>query len=140
MPALPEVLEGALDTLLACREAGLKVGMVTHASREWTDHKLQKLGFNFDTVLAIDVEVHKHKSAIHWQEAIDSSGVNPSKVMVVGDNINGDINAAKSVGVQTLVWIPSKWSKFGEGTLPDDVIKIDKIGNMIETLIGKNKG
>lgn len=131
------VFDGVKETLELCREVGLKVGLVTHGTASWTDEKLRELGFGFDHVNCVDVDEHKHKGPEHWRESVDYFEVSPSEVMVVGDNLKGDILASHQIGVKTLVWIPSDWGVYNQGEEVEGIYKIDKIGDLIPTLCQK---
>ena len=133
----PDIFEGVDDILRLYESVGIRLGLVTHAGAKWTDIKLDKHNLReyFEHIEIIDVDEHKYKGPEHWQQAIDFFGVSPSNVMVTGDNVNGDILAAHSLGVRTLAWLPSKWHVYREGKLPDGVYVVDKIENLIHTLI-----
>lgn len=132
----PDLYDGAEDVLSLCKSAGLKIGAVTHATDKWTDIKLMDIGKYFDGVFVIDIEKHKYKKPEHWKEAIEHFGFDPIQVMVVGDNVNGDIKAAHSVGVRNLVRLATKWKVY-DGTLPEGAIEADKIGDLISVLCQK---
>lgn len=136
----PVAFNGIEDTLGIFRGSGLRLGLVTHASQSWTDIKLDTLGFRdyFEHIKVIDVEQHKYKGAEHWREAVEQFDVHPSHVMAVGDNLRGDIESAHNVGISTLAWIPSRWHVYNQGSLPEGAVKVDKIENLIPTLIAQS--
>jgi FMN phosphatase YigB (HAD superfamily) len=130
--------DGARETLELCRKSGLRLGLVTHANQAWTDIKLDQAGLRdyFEHIKIIDIEEHKYKGSQHWQEAVDSFGVASHNAMAVGDNIKGDILAAHQIGIKTLAWVPSRWHIYSEGSLPEGAVVVDKIGNLVSTLVG----
>ncbi len=136
----PEIFEGAKETLELCKKAGLKVGLVTHATTSWTNIKLEKLGLqnHFDHIKVVDIEEHRYKGPQHWQEAINSMGVHPQETLVVGDNLKGDIIASHQIGVKKLAWITSKWHVYNQGEKPFGIYQIEEIGKLIGALCQKD--
>lgn len=137
---VPSLIDGARETLDVCQKVGLRLGLVTHASQAWTDAKIDGLGLRgyFECIKVIDPEVYRYKGSEHWQGAIDYLGVHPSRIIVVGDNLQGDIQAAHESGVKTLVHIPSRWHPFNGGNKPEGTYVVDRIGNLISTLSSEN--
>src|SRR5258708_6816340 len=111
----PNIFEGARETLDVCKEAGLRIGLITHATDRWTDIKLDTLNLRsyFDHVKVVNIQQHKHKTDIHWKEAIDSLGIDPKELFAVGDSLTGDVEAAYKAGVKTLAWISPLWHIYG---------------------------
>jgi putative hydrolase of the HAD superfamily len=136
--SVPNIFDGVKETLEVCRSAGLRIGLVTHAGSDWTKLKIEGHGLQdyFEEVISIDPKIYKHKGSEHWRDAIQIFNVDPKHTLVVGDSLNGDVNAARNAGVQKLVWILNQWNKSVIGDLPDDVHKIDKIGDLVEALAG----
>lgn len=133
---IPPLLPGAIDTVSALRCAVGKMGVVTHADEYWTQMKLHKTGLStfFDHVHIVPDD--DHKNVEHWRQAIEALGVKPNEVLVIGDSIRGDIQAASEAGVQHLVLVPSMWSPYGSGALPEGVINVAGIDKTIDALIG----
>lgn len=136
----PNIFDGVRETLEICRSVGLRLGLVTHANKPWTDIKLAAHGLNeyFEYVKVVDFCENKYKGPEHWQEAIKEFEVEPESVMVIGDSLRGDVDAAHKAGVRTLVWIPSKWHLLNKGDKPSGIYEVDEIGNLILTLLGQN--
>lgn len=133
----PEFLPGAMITLQTFRQAAEKLGVVTHADEAWTNLKLDQRDIRkyFDTVMTADP--FKYKGPEDWKRAIDALGVRPEHVLVIGDNLNGDVRAAQSVGVKYAVWIPSPWTIYNEGEVPEDVIRANQLSSVIPTLLNQ---
>ncbi|MBI5019621.1 HAD family hydrolase [Candidatus Gottesmanbacteria bacterium] len=133
---IPPLLPGAVDTVSALKCAVGKMGVVTHADEYWTTMKLHKTGLStyFDHVHIVPDD--GHKSSEHWKKAIDALGVEPHEVLVIGDSIRGDIQAAAGVGVKNLVLVPSQWAPYGIGELPPGVIVVSGIDKTVDALIG----
>jgi len=132
---IPPLLPGAVDTVSALRCAVGKMGVVTHADEYWTQMKLHKTGLStfFDHVQV--VPDNDHKNGEHWRQAIEALGVKPEEVLVIGDSIRGDIQAAAEAGVRHLVLVPSMWSPYGNGELPEGVITLTGIDKTVDALI-----
>jgi FMN phosphatase YigB (HAD superfamily) len=115
---------------------GIEVAMVTHADKEWTDFKLKETGFDrfFNKSNTFIVNVDEFKGPQHWLQAIENLLLKPAEVMVVGDSLPGDICAAHEIGVKHKVWVPSSWSKYNEGEVPEGTYQIDSIAELIQVL------
>ena len=131
----PELLPGAMDTLVAFRGAVRKMGVVTHADPAWTDVKLDTRGLRtyFDSVTVADT--HGSKGPEDWRRGIASLGVKPEHILVIGDNIIGDIQAAQKVGVKYTVVLPSPYEIYANGEIPDTAIRAQAIADVIPTLL-----
>ena len=132
----PEFLDGAEEALRAFRKTDLPMGVVTHASEEWTQKKFAKRGLDayFDQTMTVSEE--KFKSSDDWLEAIRRFGVGPEDVLVLGDNLSGDIRAVHSIGVRHIVYFPSEWSIYSSGEIPEGVISVDGgVKDLVKTLI-----
>lgn len=134
----PQFLPGAKETVMTFREAIPKLGLVTHANKEWTAIKLKSRGLDtvFDHVEIVDE--YGAKTAQSWRNAIDRLGVKPEEVLVIGDNITGDIQAARGAGVRYTVLLPSPWKEYASGTAPADTMKAERIADVIPTLLAQN--
>lgn len=135
----PEFLEGSEDALKTFKKMGLPMGLVTHATEEWTKIKIEERGLQkyFDEIHIVNET--KFKEAEDWKKAIDSFGVDPKNVLVLGDNLTGDICAVHSIGVGKIVYFPGLWSVYSSGEIPQGTIVIEKgIKALIDTLISSN--
>ncbi len=133
---VPRMLPGAQDTVQTFRCAADRMGVVTHADEYWTGLKLHKTGLStfFDQVYVVPDDDHKNEE--HWGKAIKQLGVKPHEVLVIGDSISGDITAAARAGVKHLILVPSQWSPYGAGVVPEGVISVSGIDRVVDTLIG----
>lgn len=136
---VPPLLPGAVDTVSALRCAVGKMGVVTHADEYWTAMKLHKTGLStfFDHVHIVPDDGHKNSE--HWRQAIEVLGVKPDEVLVIGDSIRGDIQAAAEAGVRHLVLVPSMWAPYGDGKLPDGVTVVTGIDKTVDALLASRK-
>lgn len=129
----PRMREGAKTTLEVLRDSEVKLGLVTHANEKWTKFKLDVLGLwdYFDVVVIVDEKDHKKGS--DWKKAMDEMQIEAGKCLVVGDNLEGDVLAGNSVGARTM-WIPSPWSLYRVGVLPEETVKIGSVADLLAGL------
>lgn len=131
----PEFLTGAKTALRVLKKTGLPMGLVTHANESWTQIKVDQRGLKsfFDQIMIISED--KFKDSADWRKAIKRFDVNPENVLVLGDNLTGDIQAAHSIGVKNIVYFPSPWAIYSVGKVPQGVISIDGgVKDLITTL------
>lgn len=99
----PHFIKDTQEALKFFRKIGNPdIGIVTHASREWTLKKFQWLNLqrflSFDDIYVVDQDHHKTKES--WQNAMDYFRVEPRNCLVAGDSPRADINPAISLGVE----------------------------------------
>lgn len=122
----PRLRTGARAILGGLKDSNFKMGLVTHASSEWTIRKLTQTGLLdfFESIVVADENGFKTKE--HWKKCMDDLGVNPGKCLVVGDNLKGDIIPAVSLGARA-IWMPSPWSVYREGEVPQGVVEMSEL-------------
>lgn len=132
---VPPFHPGARETLEIFKSAGIPLGLLTHANLTWTNLKVRQLGLRdyFSHIWTADEDGLKGKE--DWKIIIFFFGVKPEEVLIIGDNIKGDILPAHELGVKHKIYIPSPWSFYQEGTVPEGTITVDRIGKLIETAI-----
>jgi len=122
----PRVRAGAKAILSGLRDAGFKLGMVTHANTDWTIRKLTQTGLiNYFDAIEIANE-NGFKTIEHWQKGISLLNVKNNQCLVVGDNLKGDIIPSVSLGAKA-IWMPSPWSVYREGEVPTGVIQMKEL-------------
>lgn len=133
---VPKLKEGVPDILKDFRAAGVRIGLVTHASVNWTNFKVDNLALRtyFEDIIIIDE--NGHKTSTQWEKAISHFKEKPKNTLVVGDNVKGDMIAAREAGVKYLVWYSqgSQWKLYREGELPKGTIVIDEIKKLPKAL------
>jgi FMN phosphatase YigB (HAD superfamily) len=74
-----------------------------------------------------------------WASAAENLGVDMSQCIVVGDNLKGDIEAAKEAGVQLGILIRKEdgWSHVNEGEVPEGVIVAENLTDGFNSLLNK---
>ncbi len=131
---VPRMRPGAKQILEGLRESGFRVGIVTHANRDWAEWKLAVTGLGdlVDVVVIADENGHKRKE--HWGQAVESLGLEPNNCLVVGDNLKGDVIAGVLLGARA-IWMPSPWSVYREGEVPEGVVTIDSLDQFWEGVL-----
>jgi hypothetical protein len=51
------------------------------------------------------------------------------------DDSLGSIRGAGEAGIETLVWVKPKWDEYAKGNVPEGILKIEHIGQLVEALI-----
>ena len=90
-------------TLVKLKEQGLKLGIVSDAPKlqAWLRLAEMNLVEFFDVVVALEDTGRKKPSKMPFKQAIKTLGINPGKILFVGDNPARDIKGAKKVGMLT---------------------------------------
>ena len=117
------------STLIALKEKGLKLGIVSDAPRMKAWMRLAEMGITdyFDLVVTLD-DTGKYKPhKLPFQAAIKALKVKPEEILFVGDNPARDIQGAKKLGMKTAL------AKYGQ-IFPNKGIKADYILKDIEDL------
>lgn len=133
---VPAFHPGAEETLALLKATGVEMGLVTHGNLSWSNLKIRELRLRrfFDHFWIADED--GFKNGADWISAVKAfSGRRPSETMVIGDNVKGDIRAADEVGIRGKVLIPSNWSVYREGDVPQGTIVVPKINQLAEFLL-----
>ncbi len=130
----PRKREGANAILDGVRRMGLKQGLVTHANVEWTNWKMDTLGWwgMFDGLYIADENGFKTKK--DWARAMEILELDPRKCIVVGDNLSGDVIPTAELGARTM-WMPSPWSVYRAGVVPESTIQIGGISEFYDGIM-----
>ena len=108
------------STLIALREDGLKLGIVSDAPRLRAWLRLAEMGLTdfFDVVVTLDDTGQLKPSALPFNAALENLKLSPKEVLFVGDNPERDILGAKDMGMITAL------AKYGQ-VFPDAGVKAD---------------
>jgi putative hydrolase of the HAD superfamily len=112
------LLPGAVELLDALDAAGVPLGAVTNASREYQTDKLRAVGLTGRIPLLScvdDTGVGKPDPQM-WLRACDQLGLPARRVAHVGDELDIDARGARNAGLIG-VW----FDRHGTGSTPDDV-------------------
>lgn len=96
-----------IPTLIALREKGLKLGIVSDAPELQGWIRLADMGIThfFDIVLTLSETGEKKPSKKPFEMAIKKLKLKPEEILFVGENPGRDIKGAKSVGMKTALAI-----------------------------------
>jgi len=123
---VPRLRSGAVSVLRGLRAGGTKIGIVTHSNRDWAIWKLEITGIIEHQDVVVVADQDRDKTSEHWRRGAELLGVAASRCLVFGDNLRGDIISGMSIGARGM-WMPSPWSVYREGTVPDGVVQIEKL-------------
>lgn len=109
----PEIFDSTVDLLHEISNAGKKIGIHTHGQEDWSLIKINmikekyfekyKEELNIDTIHITPFE-HK-KDDKNWTIAAEKIGVEVSKILAIGDNIDADIKEALLAGYTNLIHV-----------------------------------
>jgi 2-haloacid dehalogenase len=87
-----------------CREAGLKLMIISNTDRDIMEHSLRQIGVPFDEVqVAEDVGVYKPADEV-FAKALERIGVEPDRILHVAGGFKYDIGPAHRAGMGT-AWV-----------------------------------
>lgn len=96
--------EGIRMCLGRLRRRGLRLAVVTDATRENADARLRKTGLAryFDLVVALEETGKRKPNPDPIRLALERLGVRPEEALFVGDSLVRDVAAGKATGVATV--------------------------------------
>lgn len=94
--------EGVEAMLRRLREMGLKTALVTNARKLNTAIRMERTRLRkyFDVVVTADDTERMKPDPMHLEVALGLLGVGPDEALFVGDSIQRDIKAARSIGMK----------------------------------------
>lgn len=121
-----QLRDGVTETLVALRQRGLHLGIVSNADNDQFSHLLQlsRLGPCFDSLLSSeDAQSCKPDPAI-FSHALAQAGCAPDQAYFVGDSLQQDIAGANRAGMRSvLIWSRSDTDPPASSTQPRHVIR-----------------
>ncbi len=101
-----ELIPGAMDTLQALKDEGIRLGLITNGNAEGQRAKVEKAQLEpyFQSVLiAGEFGAAKPEPQV-FHHTLEQLRVSPSEAWMVGDNLYADIGGAQAVGIYG-VWV-----------------------------------
>ena len=130
--AASRALPGAIETLQAFRDAGVKLGLVTNGAAEIQRMKVEHLGLP-GLIDHIQIEgafgIGKPEPEVYLH-ALESLGASPEDTWMIGDNLEFDVLAPMRLGIYG-VWVDLE----GTGLPQDAARRPDRIIRSISELI-----
>jgi len=124
----PHLLPGVGQILSGLREEGFLLGEVTHGETDWSIRKNEQTGLINYMDAIVTASVNGPKSKEHWLQGMEMLSVSPDECVITGDSIKGDIIPAIELGARA-VSIPSPWSVYRQGEIPQGAVTIDRIAD-----------
>ena len=112
--------DGAIETILALRSAGIRTGIVSYADVRVFAGLLEQTGLAGLTDIEICSEMArscKPHSAI-FRMALEGVGVAPERAMFVGDSVESDVVGGNRLGMQTVLLAAREFA-IGSGSSDD---------------------
>lgn len=126
--AIVSPLEGAVETLEALRDRGLRIGLISNTLWEGRYHRgdLDRWGLTpylEVLVFSADVEAWKPFPTV-FQHALEALDLTPDEAVYVGDSLYFDVYGAQQAGLRG-VWIQQERSDLPDGlqVTPDATIR-----------------
>lgn len=100
---VPVVFEGAMEVVGLINKTGTTSVLTTHAEADWTWNKQIGTGFvgKFEQVVHFSIDEPK---SVQWVRELVRLGVDPRALLVVGDNLEADIQPPVELGARG-VWV-----------------------------------
>jgi FMN phosphatase YigB (HAD superfamily) len=134
---VPPMFEGSrkiLDTFVALNRP---IALATHGNYGWSNRKIDAHDLRHYFAHIEIVNEKSFKGPDDWLKAVKALGIHPSRALIIGDNLRGDIISTFEIGVEHGVWIESPYLIYNEGAIPKGVIKVKNVGEVFEALINK---
>ena len=123
---------GALDTLAALREAGVRLAMITNGAAKPQRAKIERfeLAGYFDCIIVEgEFGVGKPERRV-YEHALESLGVAPDQAWCIGDNLEWDVAAPMALGVYGIWHDPQQM-----GLPADTPVKPDRVVHALSELV-----
>ncbi len=97
-----ELYDDVVDSLAALRAAGLRIGLVSNASRDVRDFALHH-GLEVDAGISSFHHGHTKPHASIFRAVLDLLEVEPVEAVMVGDTIADDVEGALALGMRAIL-------------------------------------
>ncbi|WP_018752454.1 HAD family hydrolase [Paenibacillus sanguinis] len=130
-----KVMDHAIDTLQACRNMGLRLGIITNGHSQLQHRKIDLLhlpDYFDEIVISGEVGLSKPDPQI-YRLALERLGVGSNQCIIVGDHPRNDIWGAAQVGIQG-IWLRRKheWDeKLTMGKPWRTIMELDEVPGLL---------
>lgn len=140
---IPVLFQGAIEVIDLINATGVRSILMTHASEEWTWAKRTQAGLmgKFGQVVCFSTLQPK---SWQWEDKLGELGVDPSKLLVIGNSLAADIIPPVGLGARA-IWVtrrsgaftgePSQSGTLDEETFQKQVLKVDRIEEVIGAIL-----
>lgn len=143
---VPELIPGAKETVLAINTTGARTILVTHAQEEWTWNKLTGTKMTGMFAHIACMSILRSKSA-QWEVLLNKLGIDPSTLLVIGDNFDADIAKPVEFGARAFYIDTGRFGAFGsdkeinpaESIATGRVVAVSDIAQVIPRLLSLDK-
>ena len=132
--ATPEPFNNALECLHSLEN--IQITICTHSGEDWTKIKtdyLKKLYYEKYgkelSILIHSIELNKEKDSSEWEKAVELTGIDTNRLIVVGDSFNSDILPSIEAGFNYLVWITEQ-----NDSKQEDINELKELGHNTEII------
>ncbi len=132
-PYQKHLFPGTKETLKALKELGFQLSIITNGFQEVQFLKLESCGIDhfFDDVLCSEEVGIGKPHPLVFREALSRSKAKANHSMMIGDDLNADVNGAENVGIRGVLFDPNKKFK----THPH-ILKIDHLQEIKDIVLG----
>ncbi|MEM2974506.1 MAG: TIGR02253 family HAD-type hydrolase [Candidatus Micrarchaeia archaeon] len=97
--------DGVRETLYCLKKRGYKLGVLSDAPRIQVWLRLAAMGLHktFDVVVTYDDTKKRKPDPAPFRKVIEKLKTRPAQIIMVGDNVERDINGAKRLGIRTVL-------------------------------------
>lgn len=127
----PEPYSKTKEVVETIHSLNIPIIVHSHAQSDWTEIKIQRLKEDIGFALPyLATDINGQKDFESWKKAVALIGIDISKMLIVGDNLNSDIIPALEAGCKYVVWL----NHFNR-ELPDELKGRVYVINSIEDLL-----
>ena len=126
------LFDGAVDTLIALRAAGVKLALVTNGAADFQRAKIERFGLApyFDHIQIEGEHGFGKPEEAAYRHALASLEVEPFEAWMVGDNLEWEVAAPQRLGIYA-IW----HDHLGEGLPKDAGVTPDRIIRRLAELL-----
>lgn len=124
--------DGAVDLVVALRDRGLRIGVITNGRTAVQQAKLDALGLSplLDAVLISEAEDLRKPEAALFHRALDRLGVAAGESVYVGDHPVNDVHAARAAGLDAVWKRDTYWPPPEADGVIDDLAELLQLARM----------
>ena len=132
-PYQKHLFPGTKETLEELKGLGFQLNIITNGFKEVQSLKLEscKIDHFFDDVLCSEEVGRSKPHPSVFREALSRAKAKASHSIMIGDDLNADVNGAENVGIRGVLFDPNKKFK-----THSQIIKIDQLSALKNIVLG----